>query len=149
MKNVLKDGRSVPRWTRFAVAGLFAAVLAGCGGGSDGANGTNGTNGTNADPAITNNLQAQITALTQATNPETCVECHSATSTVAASGTAHQAEYNKYKDTSLLSLVINSVSTVANPAPATTYTSTLTFTAKKSGVALTKAEVVALAQKKL
>lgn len=134
------------RWSHL-VASLAAAafLLQGCGGGDDGAAGAPGAAGKDVDPAVVTSLTDQIKTLTQAANPETCATCHGADATVAKNGPGHQAEYNKYTDASKLSLTVDSVASVANGDG--TFTSTMTFTAKKSGVGLTAAEMAALDQK--
>jgi OmcA/MtrC family decaheme c-type cytochrome len=126
----------------------MASTLAGCGGGSSDGFFSGFTTTTTppggADPVIA--LSDQVKALAQAADPETCVTCHGPNATVALSGKGHQAEYSKYTNTSTISLTIDDVTSVPN-ATGGTYTSTMTFTAKKAGVALTAAEVAALDQK--
>ena len=149
MKHVelARKTKSSSPWTRLAAASLIAvAALAGCGGGDDGAPGAAGAPGQDVDPTVLNDLTAKITALTQAASPETCSNCHIGDAPLAASGKGHQAEYNKYKDTSKLTLTVDGVSSALN-SDGTTYTSTLTFTASRSGTPLTAEQVAALKQK--
>lgn len=134
-------------WLKFASATLIALAVAGCGGGSDGAAGAPGAPGAPADPTALNDLTAQVTALTQAASPETCSNCHTGDAPLAAAGKGHQAEYDKYTDASKFTLTVDGVASVPN-ADGTTFTSTLTFTAKKSASPLSNAEVAALAQKR-
>jgi len=94
-----------------------------------------GDDGTDADPAVTDDLQDQIDALTDVTRdigPESCVVCHGDGGSIALSGAEHQAEYDKYVD-STLTLTIDSVVSTALGTTPETYDSTVTFTVKKNG----------------
>jgi OmcA/MtrC family decaheme c-type cytochrome len=117
---------------RLGAIALFTAALTACGGGGGGTSEVNPTpTPTPVDPA----LVAQAKA-------ETCALCHTDTgngSPVAKSGPLHMADYEKYTDASKFTLTIDSVSTVAG-------TSSLTFTATKSGVPMTAAQLAGIAQ---
>lgn len=150
--NLLIKSRPAPRWTRFVVAALFAAAVAGCGGGSDGAPGAAGAPGTPADPTVVSDLTAKVKALTQATNPETCVTCHSSTSTVALSGSGHQDRYDalyQFNKADSAALPTNTGITVYDMAIAvgtTTVandTTTLTFKMAQNGNAFDCSKVAA------
>ncbi|MFY9328864.1 MAG: hypothetical protein WAO76_12745 [Georgfuchsia sp.] len=92
--------RSIFDWIKLAALGFSIAILAACG--SDGSNGSTGPQGpqgdagTPADPAVLDDLQAQITALAQAVNPEQCSLCHAGNAPIARSGPMHQAVYKEF-----------------------------------------------------
>ena len=73
------------------------------------------------DPAVVDALKTRVEKLAGA-QPESCAVCHKH------GGQAHQDIYNQYADKSTLTLTIDSVVSVANPAPATNFTTTVTFT---------------------
>jgi OmcA/MtrC family decaheme c-type cytochrome len=114
---------------RLGAAVLFAAALTACGGGDDDGDG----GGVVTPPPAVDVSQAKA---------ESCALCHTDTGNgnpVAKTGPMHMDDYKKYTDTSKFTLTIDSVSTVAG-------TSTMTFTAAKSGVPLTAAGLAALPQ---
>ncbi|HEY5632377.1 MAG TPA: hypothetical protein VIT02_01305 [Burkholderiaceae bacterium] len=84
------------RWTGLAAAALFALTLAGCGG----SDGKDGAPGKDADPAVIDDLQAQIDKiLDEKISPETCSYCHTGDNPVARTGPMHQEKYNElYQD---------------------------------------------------
>jgi OmcA/MtrC family decaheme c-type cytochrome len=122
---------------RFGLLALMVAVLVGCGNDDDDDDDGDGTPPPSAD----------LSALVAQAKPEQCALCHVANSpAVSNTGPGHQAVYAMYADASRFTLTIDSVSSVPNANG--TFTSTLTFTAKKDGVGLASAAAVAgLAQK--
>ena len=64
--------------------------------------------GADVDPATVEDLQAQLDALAADVEPESCAVCH------ADSGSYHQAEYNKYTDTSNIKIEIIDVTSVVS-----------------------------------
>jgi OmcA/MtrC family decaheme c-type cytochrome len=115
---------------RLGAMALFAAGLTACGGG-----------GGSDSPVITPPPTLPPGLVDQA-KAESCALCHTDTgngSPVAKTGPMHMADYKKYTDASKFTLTIDGVSTVAG-------TSTMTFTAMKSGVPLTAADLAGIAQ---
>jgi OmcA/MtrC family decaheme c-type cytochrome len=113
---------------RLGAMALFAAALTACGGGD----GDGGTVTPPPPPPVD----------VSAAKAESCALCHTDTGNgnpVAKTGPMHMNDYKKYTDASKFTLVINSVSTVAG-------TSTMTFTATKSGVPMTAADLAGIAQ---
>jgi len=109
-------------WKRIGAMCLAGALaLAGCSGedGDPGATGATGAPGAPGEPG------ADLAATAK---PESCSVCHPD------AGTLHQSIYNQYTDTSTLVATIDSVVSTLNPDN-TTYTSTVTFTLRKSGAA--------------
>ncbi len=110
------------RWIKLGMAVAITALLAACG---DGTDGVDGAPGTPADPAITDSLQAQIDALTEASaSPESCAVCHNGDAFP--NGDSHQAAYDElYQD---------GVMTVSNMGfSAAAGVATLTFELTKNG----------------
>jgi hypothetical protein len=115
------------------IVGLLAATalaIGGCAGedGKDGAPGAPGTPGAGTEgpqgPAGQDGEDVTATA-----KAESCGVCH------AGAGAEHQAIYTRYTNASALAVTIDGISSVAN-AGATTFTSTMTFTVTKGGVAV-------------
>jgi OmcA/MtrC family decaheme c-type cytochrome len=98
-----------------------ALALAGCQG-DDGDVGPAGNPGQPGAPGEPGAPGAPGEDLAAAAKPESCSVCHPD------AGFRHQAGYDAFTDTTQLSVEVDGIASVANPDPATTYTSTLTFT---------------------
>ncbi len=129
--------------SRLGLVALMAIGLAGCGGGGGG-----GTTTPPPTPTV------DLTSYVAQAKPEQCVLCHTDTAagadgeagSVTRTGPGHYSEYVKYADTSKFTLTVDGVSSVDNGDG--TFTSTMTFTAKKNGTGLTADELAALNQKR-
>jgi len=98
-----------------------------------GCSGDDGAPGQDVDPATVDNLQSQIDALKLGSG-ESCAVCHSGDGAIVLSGPGHQAEYNKYTDTSAYTLTINSVVSTPLGTVPETYDSVMTFTITYNGL---------------
>lgn len=116
------------RWGGFASTVLLAFALGGCGGddGAAGAPGAAGKDGKDADPAVIADLQAQLKALTQSANPETCITCHTGESSTARTGADHQKIYADFYQDGVVRVTDMAFATAGT-------TSTLTFKMTKQG----------------
>jgi OmcA/MtrC family decaheme c-type cytochrome len=109
--------------------------------GAPGADGPAGADGADADPAITDDLQAQIDELSDYSKLETCSICHSDVSF-----DKHQSIYDDYADASNLTLAITNVASVANGAA---FDTTVTFSITKDGAPYVDAGLSQLEQKRM
>jgi len=104
---------------RYGGAAMLALGIAGCG--------SDGQDGQNADPAVLNSLQSQVTALSQAANPEQCVLCHTGSDPVARSGSMHQTSYNELYQDKVVEVVTGSMGIAVTTTTAADDTTLLTF----------------------
>jgi OmcA/MtrC family decaheme c-type cytochrome len=114
------------RWIGLAAAALFALTVAGCGGsdGKDGAPGAPGADGQDADPTVIADLTDKVNALAQATNPETCVMCHTGDTAVARTGPNHQEIYKDFYQSGVIK--ISDMAFATNGVDSTTLTFKMT-----------------------